>query len=105
MNKFLAITLTAVGGLILTVVGLSAWQIHKANKLIQELRTVAKDHYDAIKNSEEFKLANFEERSELLFTSISSELSTLLQGQSNTMVNVLTDQARGICASLVLGDL
>lgn len=105
MNKFLTVTLVTIGGLILTVVGLSTWQIHKANKLIQELREVAKDHYETIKNSEEFKVANFEERSELLFTSISSELAVLLEGQSNTMVNVLTDQARGICASLVLGGL
>ena len=105
MNKILTVTLTVVGGLVMTVVGLSTWQIHKANKLIQELRIIAKDHYVSIKNSEEFKVANFEERSELLFTSISSELSTMLEGQSNTMVNVLTEQARGICASLVLGGL
>lgn len=105
MNKLLTVSLAVVGGLVMTMVGLSAWQIHKFNKLIQELRTVAEDHYEAIKDSEEFKVANFEERSELLFVSMSSELSTLLEGQSNTMVNVLTEQARGICASLVIGGL
>lgn len=105
MNKLLTGTLVAFAGLVLTMVGLSAWQIHKANKLIQQLKMIAEDHYDAIKNSEEFKVADFEERSELLFVSMSSELSTLLEGQPNTMVNIMTEQARGICASLVLGGL
>ena len=105
MNKVLTGTLVAIGSLVLTMVGLSVWQIHKANELIKQVRVIAEDHYEAIKNSEEFKVANFEERSELLFVSMSSELAVLLEGQPNTMVNIMTEQARGICTSLILGGL
>lgn len=105
MNKLLTGTLVAFAGLVLTMVGLSVWQIRKANELIKQVRVIAEEHYEVIKNSEEFKVANFEERSELLFVSMSSELSTLLEGQPNTMVNIMTEQARGICASLILGGL